>query len=345
MESQVLKIHDARTKVPQSGPRTPGQAAPSAGPHPRPHAPPPSGGGGALSPRLPRREICGAVIQVLLLSYPHHPFFTSYRGKVPGNLSRKGADSYRLRKKPSERKTARSAMTWTLIPRDRRACQRARAPRPGGGRRGKGRAPESCPGPWRPGPPAAPKVPGGLPNAPRRCPNLSQPADPSEAQVTEAGPARCLHRRPPTPSPTRRAANLRKCPGPGRPGAAPRPLLTWPEGSGRYQEAEHQATGGGRPRCHIPPPPRGPPTESAPQEGASSRAPRSPRAQGSGLRGQRLPPDTLPPGAVALHLRVCAARNFPQRSAPTLPPSPSTPAFDRFGCSSGTGDPLFPGDT
>lgn len=50
MESQVLKIHDARTKVPQSGPRTPGQAAPSAGPHPRPHAPPPQWRGRGVKP-------------------------------------------------------------------------------------------------------------------------------------------------------------------------------------------------------------------------------------------------------------------------------------------------------
>lgn len=49
------------------------------------------------------------------------------------------------------------------------------------------------------------------------------------------------------------------------------------------------------------------------------------------------------PWAVALHLRVSAARNFPPRSAPTPPVSPSTPALGPFGCSSRDRRPSLPG--
>lgn len=81
VESQVLKINDARTKVPQSGPRTPGQAAPSAGPHPRPHRPPQWRGRGVQPTTAAAGGLWSRDSSPASLSYPDHPFFTSYRGE------------------------------------------------------------------------------------------------------------------------------------------------------------------------------------------------------------------------------------------------------------------------
>lgn len=145
------------------------------------------------------------------------------------------------------------------------------------------------------------------------------------AQVTEPRTHRCPLTSPHAPGRTapgeRRPGRApRKLPRPRSAWAAPRPLLTWPEDSGGDQEAEDQTAGGGRLRCHIPPPPPGPPAESAPQEGASSPAPRCPRARGSGRRGSGCSRTHWPLGCGAAP-SVSAARNFAPRSAPTPPPS------------------------
>lgn len=62
-----------------------------------------------------------------------------------------------------------------------------------------------------------------------------------------------------------------------------------------------------------------------------------PNAGGSGFSQAH-----RPPWAVALDLRVSAASNFPRRSAPTLPSSPSTPALGPSGCSSRDRRPSLP---
>lgn len=86
-------------------------------------------------------------------------------------------------------------------------------------------------------------------------------------------------------------------------------------------------------------------TESTPQEGASSRAPRCPRARGSRRRkGQSLRPDTQSLWAVALHLGLSVARNFPPPGTPT-PPSQSALALGLSGRSFPHRRPLFPRDT
>lgn len=205
--------------------------------------------------------------------------------------------------------------------------------------------------------PAAPKLPGDLSSPPSRCPNFSQPVESKFAAQVRVPRASSV---PAPPSPYLPHAPRRASPGVRGPGRGPRklpslprlawgcseaPALTWPKDSSGDQEAEYQTAGGGRLRCHIPPPPRGPPTESAPQEGASSPAPRCPRARGSGRSGQRLVPDTPPPGlwrcTFGCPLLATFHHAVPQlllspRQHPPLAPSAAPP---------GTGDPLFPGDT
>ena len=198
--------------------------------------------------------------------------------------------------------------------------------------------------------PAAPKLPGDLSSPPSRCPNLSQPVESKYATQVRVPRASSV---PAPPSPyLRRGCEApgrgpRKLPpGPGRPGAALRPpALTWPKDSSGDQEAEDQTAGGGRLRCHIPPPPRGPPTESAPQEGASSPAPRCPRARGSGRSGQRLVPDTPPPGLWRCTFGSPPPATF-HHAVPQLLLSPlQHPPLAPSAAPPGTGDPLFPGDT
>lgn len=132
-------------------------------------------------------------------------------------------------------------------------------------------------------------------------------------------------------------------PGPRRSGAAPRSLLTWPEDSSRDQETEDQTAGRSRLRCHIPPPP-GPPTESAPQEGGVVPSPALPARSRFGMQGAAASPrHTTAPWAVALHLLVSAARNFPPRRPQLLLPPFSALALGTLGCSSRDRRPALPG--
>lgn len=128
-------------------------------------------------------------------------------------------------------------------------------------------------------------------------------------------------------------------------GAAPRSLLTWPEDSSGDQEAEDQTAGGGRLRCHIPPPPRGPPKESALQEGASFLSPRCRSARRSGHKGQRLLADTPPPEQWRCTFGSPPHVTF-HHAAPQLllPPFQHSP-LALLSAPPETGDPLFPGDT
>lgn len=161
---------------------------------------------------------------------------------------------------------------------------------------------------------------------------MSQPAEPKcAAQVTEprasSAPSPLSLYLPHTPGSIAPAVQDRgrgpkeTDPDPRRSGAAPRSLLTWPEDSSGDQEAEDQTAGRSPLRCHIPPPP-GPPTESAPQEGGVVPGPALPARSQFGMQGLAASPrHSTAPWAVALHLLVSAARNFPPRSAPTPPPS------------------------
>lgn len=167
------------------------------------------------------------------------PFLSSplTQGKLPGDLSQKSA-SYCL-SELSERKTAQSAVTWTLIPEGLSEGESPPPRREPHGGRGEDQTNLAC-GPPEAPTPAAPKLPGDLSSAPSRCPNLSQPTELKHAaQVRE--PRASSVRAPPVPylphPPGRaahggggreaRARDLGSCPppGPGRPGAAPRPLF------------------------------------------------------------------------------------------------------------------------
>lgn len=79
--------------------------------------------------------------------------------------------------------------------------------------------------------------------------------------------------------------------------------------------------------------------------GGRRSRPRSPRAAGSGCRGAAASPrHTTAPWAVALHLVVSAARNFPPRSAPTPPSLLFQHSFlVPAGCSSRDRRPSLPG--
>lgn len=130
------------------------------------------------------RRFLKAVIKVLPFSSTPPIPSPITQGKLPGNLSRKSANCW-LREL-SERKTARSSVTWTLISWDGGTVQRARAGCPEGSRRRKREPNEAWP--RTPGTPtrAAPKLPRDLISAPRSCPNLSQPTEPKRvAQVRE----------------------------------------------------------------------------------------------------------------------------------------------------------------
>lgn len=95
-------------------------------PPPLPSPPTQTMGEGASKPDLSFRRFLKGVIKVLpFSSIPRTPPSPHTQGKLPGDLSGKSA-SYCL-SELSERKTAQSAVTWTLIFRDWRDCHRARA--------------------------------------------------------------------------------------------------------------------------------------------------------------------------------------------------------------------------
>lgn len=85
----------------------------------------------------------------------------------------------------SERETAQSAVTWTLIPGGLSEGESPPPRREPHGGRGENQTNLACGAPEAPTP-AAPKLPGDLSSAPSRCPNLSQPTELKHAaQVRE----------------------------------------------------------------------------------------------------------------------------------------------------------------